>query len=318
MVHSGSPPGRRFALRAVAGLEIGAELPLIAGRPVVVGRVEGADLVIADGSVSRRHTRIQHKGGVIVVEDLDSTNGTYVNGLRVHRAEVKVGDRILIGPTVFEILSGPPPPPRASSPPPPLPPSPPRPPAPRGQTIEAAPWVKGVLDQVGLADLLQLFSQLRKSGTLVVTTAEDVGQVDLDAGAVRFARIEGIGGGSEKALFRMLCWEHGAFELQKLQPRGDAPRVTATTQDLLLEGFRELDELSRIGPALPRPEQALKPASESMPTLSVLDEVDREILRHAITASSFQAFLDASPLTDLESSLRVRGLIERGYLRVAE
>lgn len=315
MVHSGSPPGRRFALRAVAGLEIGAELPLIAGRPVVVGRVEGADLVIADGSVSRRHTRIEHKGGVVVVEDLDSTNGTYVNGLRVHRAEVKVGDRILIGPTVFEVLSGPPPPPRASSPPPP---PPPRKSAPRGQTIEASPWVKGVLDQVGLADLLQLFSQLRKSGTLVVTTAEDVGQVDLDGGAVRFARIEGISGGSEKALFRMLRWEHGAFELQKLQARGDAPRVTATTQDLLLEGFRQLDELSRVRPALPRPEQALKPANESMPTLSVLDEADREILRHAITAASFQAFLDASPLTDLESSLRVRGLIDRGYLRAAD
>ncbi|HET9598692.1 MAG TPA: FHA domain-containing protein, partial [Anaeromyxobacteraceae bacterium] len=70
-------PGRRlFALRVVAGPYRGAVVPLEQGRAVVIGRSAGADLVLDEEVMSRRHARIAWEDGAPVVEDLRSTNGT--------------------------------------------------------------------------------------------------------------------------------------------------------------------------------------------------------------------------------------------------
>ena len=64
---------------------------------VVIGRVAPADLVIDDSSLSRRHARVALEGDRIVVEDLGSTNGTWVNGRRIDRAELSVGAELVVG-----------------------------------------------------------------------------------------------------------------------------------------------------------------------------------------------------------------------------
>jgi len=64
---------------------------------LLVGRHRGCDIVLSDLSVSRRHARLIFRDGKWVVQDLDSTNGTIVNGRRVGRCEVRPGDRVFIG-----------------------------------------------------------------------------------------------------------------------------------------------------------------------------------------------------------------------------
>ena len=73
--------------------------------PVIVGRSPGADIVIGAGYVSGRHARFTLMGQNLFVEDLGSTNGTYVNGRPVSSQELRDGDRITIGMTnfVFEL-----------------------------------------------------------------------------------------------------------------------------------------------------------------------------------------------------------------------
>jgi pilus assembly protein CpaF len=69
-----------------------------------VGRVQGNDLMLPKGNVSKRHARLLHRDGRFIVTDLKSTNGTYVNGRKIAQATiVREGDKIYIGDFVLRI-----------------------------------------------------------------------------------------------------------------------------------------------------------------------------------------------------------------------
>src|ERR1700681_4108397 len=72
------------------------EVP-IGTRPVGIGRSPDNDLPVDNLAVSNHHARVFFEGGRLVVEDLDSLNGTFVNDLRVERATLHDGDSIWIG-----------------------------------------------------------------------------------------------------------------------------------------------------------------------------------------------------------------------------
>ncbi len=72
-------------------------VPLVAGQPVIIGRTRPSTLTLRDKSLSRRHARFERLDDDVWVEDLGSTNGTFVNGERVTRARVRVGDELLLG-----------------------------------------------------------------------------------------------------------------------------------------------------------------------------------------------------------------------------
>src|SRR5579883_2574966 len=70
----------------------------------IIGREKGCDLRIPSAEVSRRHCLLSYANGRLTVEDLDSSNGTYVNEVRVEgRAPVHAGDRLQIGPVIFTV-----------------------------------------------------------------------------------------------------------------------------------------------------------------------------------------------------------------------
>jgi hypothetical protein len=64
---------------------------------LLVGRHCSCDIVISDLSVSRRHARLVARDGRWILQDLASTNGTVLNGLRVGRCELRAGDRLQLG-----------------------------------------------------------------------------------------------------------------------------------------------------------------------------------------------------------------------------
>ena len=72
---------------------------------VLVGRLPECDIVVDDTLVSRMHARISVRGTSVVVEDLHSTNGIYVNGVRItHSAVLREGDRLLFGTTEISLF----------------------------------------------------------------------------------------------------------------------------------------------------------------------------------------------------------------------
>ena len=74
------------------------------GGECVVGRHPEATFVIDDHLVSRRHYRVFQQGGVWLVEDLGSTNGTLVNGRKVARQPLVDGDLIRAGSTEVQFV----------------------------------------------------------------------------------------------------------------------------------------------------------------------------------------------------------------------
>ncbi len=72
---------------------------------LLIGRLPECDVLLSDTLVSRMHARISVQGDSVVVEDLHSTNGVYVNGQRVgHSTVLCEGDRILIGTIQFSLF----------------------------------------------------------------------------------------------------------------------------------------------------------------------------------------------------------------------
>lgn len=71
---------------------------LVPGGIRTVGRASGADFIVDAALVSRVHCRLTSlPDGGLEVKDLQSTNGTYVNGTRVETARLSVGDRLGVG-----------------------------------------------------------------------------------------------------------------------------------------------------------------------------------------------------------------------------
>jgi hypothetical protein len=73
----------------------------IGDQPIVIGRLAECTIPINDPSASRRHAQISVENGAVYLTDLNSTNGTKVNGRRVERQRLGHGDLITIGTTSF-------------------------------------------------------------------------------------------------------------------------------------------------------------------------------------------------------------------------
>jgi pSer/pThr/pTyr-binding forkhead associated (FHA) protein len=152
--------GRRplvSSLTMAAGLRLvpasGAPIE-ISQDQVLVGREPTCDVVLTDGSVSRKHARLEKRGRIWAVVDQGSANGTFVDSQRVTETTLRSGQEVRFGSVAFRVdiegeeaaaatlltdvpeatvvhpAPGPPPRPAAPAPPPPAPPPPPvRPPA---------------------------------------------------------------------------------------------------------------------------------------------------------------------------------------------
>ena len=71
---------------------------LLPGEPKTIGRATGADFIVDAALISRVHCRLTVlPGGELELKDLESTNGTFVNGTRVETARVAPGDKIQVG-----------------------------------------------------------------------------------------------------------------------------------------------------------------------------------------------------------------------------
>jgi FHA domain len=105
-MHSASVgPGRdagmpKLRVQSAAGLQPGSAYDLSDG--ALLGRGEQADIQLDDGFASSRHARLVPQGDVMVLEDLGSTNGTYLNGEPLRGPQpLHAGDRIRIGDSEF-------------------------------------------------------------------------------------------------------------------------------------------------------------------------------------------------------------------------
>lgn len=102
-------------LRIVQGPGRGQVLPIPNGKPVTLGRSASASYAFDDPLLSRKHCAVECRRDMCRIVDLQSRNGTFVNGQRVGAVLLQTGDRIKIGGLLFEVAP-------VGAPPPPAPP----------------------------------------------------------------------------------------------------------------------------------------------------------------------------------------------------
>jgi len=100
------PKDERAYILFISGPLIG-KMCLLDQDETIIGRADDVDISINDSRISRHHLRILLSGGDAIIEDLGSTNGTFVNGKRVERRALKNGDKVHISSdTLFKFAVG--------------------------------------------------------------------------------------------------------------------------------------------------------------------------------------------------------------------
>lgn len=309
-------PGQQLALRFISGKYQGGEFPLTEGVPIIVGRSSDLDMVLVEEMVSRRHARIELRQGVVRVEDLGSTNGTFVNGERINHGSLAEGDRLLIGTSILKLVvvdeqqSGA----FAHRPAGSIRATPGKEPLARPTAQNTAVRMTGNLDEIPLPDLMQLLGTSKKSGTLVLHS-EKVGQLHLRNGEIIHATIGETKLPALKAAYRMLAWTRGTFALEG-EDEKTAATVHLTAQAFLMEGIRQMDELHNLMSKLPSLDARLGLSTPLRSPLQNLAQPQLEVLQAVISAPDLRSALDRSPRTDLETAQDVLMLLKNGYLEI--
>ncbi|MFB6264497.1 MAG: DUF4388 domain-containing protein [Bradymonadaceae bacterium] len=348
-----------YVLKFISGKYEGEEYPLEEGSEVEIGRSSELDMVLVEDMVSRRHARISATDGELEIEDIGSTNGTFVNGDKVQQASLETGDRILIGTSIIKLVD-------AERPlevstglesetaageemePSDLdgdddaerPTTRPDPDADRrgkaskeevespsssetGQQHHARTMkgsLSGLIEEVPLPDLLQLFSSSRKSGVLTVQRRSDLGRVYLRDGRVYYATInEDPDVSPHKAFYRMLRWEEGTFALE--QPDEEPSfedEIDESIENLLMEGMKQLDEIRNLGEDVPDYDDVLQVSQPLVPPLRNLSDELLDTLQLIFNYGRVSTVLNKSLASDLETLEDVVELRQGDYIEVDE
>src|SRR3954452_1148716 len=94
----------RLASRSQPGIERSMPLQppdVAAGERLILGREPSCHFVIADRSVSKRHAELERREDCWMIHDLDSRNGTRINGWRVREQRLRTGDMVELGGSTF-------------------------------------------------------------------------------------------------------------------------------------------------------------------------------------------------------------------------
>lgn len=307
------PTNPSYALRFISGKYQGGEFPLVKGREIVIGRSSELDMVLIEDMVSRRHASIGLNGDEISIADVGSTNGTFVNGEKIKRARLKEGDRILIGTSIIKLVSVDPASQISEA-------DAKNQLEKRGQmalnkTTSTSRAMSGSIEEIPLPDLLQLLSTSKRTGVLSLRGPTGNGQIYLRKGQIYYATVDdSYDMNPRKAAYRLLTWDRGTFELDSAEEKTFLDEVKDSTEGLLMEGMRLLDEFKRVEEDLPARNAQLTIPQPLTAPLTALKPEQLEIFQIVLNGGGLQAVLDRSKLSDADAAVALIELIKKDYI----
>jgi DNA-binding response OmpR family regulator len=176
--------------------------------------------------------------------------------------------------------------------------------------------LSGSLEDMGTVDLLQTFEVSRKSGVARISHNRHEAQIFFRDGKVVDAELGRLRG--EEAVYRALIWSSGSFEVE-FRPVSNEDVIPTSTQGLLMEGMRRVDEWGRL--------------LEQLPSLTTIFEIDHEqlverlneipdelngILRLFDGKRALMDVVDDSPFEDLSTLSTISKLYFEGLLIVSD
>jgi hypothetical protein len=302
----------RFALRFISGKYQGGEFPIRMNREIIIGRSSDLDMVLVEDMVSRRHAKITSTEAEVYIQDLGSTNGTFVNGEKISRSRLNEADRILVGTSIMKVVGADE---RSYS----------QTEAEARRRLEAGAQrqstagrpMSGVIEEIPLPDLLQLLSTSRKSGVLTIASRAGIGKIYMRKGQIYFAAInDNFAIKPQKAIYRMLTWSTGTFELEPSVEMQVMEEVQESTEALLMEGVRLLDEYRQIEASVPPVDAALAVPTPLAGRLRDLSPVELDVFQLVLDHGQVQSVLDHYQGSDLEAAQVLIGLLRREFVVV--
>lgn len=213
-------------------------IPVGYSREITAGRHQKNDLVLPHNEVSRFHASFKVRGQSVTLEDLGSSNGVLINGVRKTRHRVSVGDRVQIGPYQLLIKEPNDYQPRDTS----------EDDDDLNKTRTAPAFaafseenvaLSGNIQDTPLQELIQGFEFNQKTGTLVVIHRNMFGWFGVKSGQPHTAGFQDKTGST--ALYEMLSFKDGRFTFYNTEPEGDR-EISLTITGILLNYGRLNDE----------------------------------------------------------------------------
>lgn len=291
---------------------------------IALGRHDANDLQLVSRTVSNFHAEVIHDEGRLVLRDLESTNGTFVNDQRVDEIELKPGDRIRLGnhvltvhleqgngnqeeffrfqrhPDYFDvgvrgnIISL------------------------RAGTQKAVQTLRAVdPHDLSLPDLLKILTTGSRSLTLALSKGPEGGHVYIRKDKIVHAKY-GMAGG-EKALYRFFGWQKAVYEIQGFPASPAVPRTIALPTDtLIVEGMRQIEELAKLITQLPPLEVPLLLKEDCSLPVSAHSSAEIQIYQDIIRHETIAKVLEETTLTDCRALRLIHALIRKGVFAVSE
>ena len=177
--------------------------------------------------------------------------------------------------------------------------------------------LSGTIAEVPLPDLIQLFSTSKKTGTLVINQDNVVAKLHLDRGRLVYAQISDSPGlDPTKAIYRLLAWEDGTFELLGPEAKRFPDQINMPTEHILMEGLRQLDELRHMQAKLPPMDAVVSVPRPLEARLRDLEDGELDVFQLVLSSSTVQEVLDGATASDLDAASILAKLIKREYVAV--
>lgn len=183
------------------------------------------------------------------------------------------------------------------------------------QTRPGPVHLAGHSEQLAIPDVIQLLSLNKRSGTLHIR-GRSVGRIFFREGKILNAETRSLKG--RKALFRIVTWPEALFEFEPGEPgRPAEPALEGSTSSVLMESFKQFDELHQLAKRLPNLDERLRATRKKESELGALTTTQRIILRAAAGGGATLAeIIDSVPDDDLVAYTFIEELIGRGALEV--
>jgi pSer/pThr/pTyr-binding forkhead associated (FHA) protein len=299
-----------WAFRFISGRYQGSEFPLESGKEFVVGRASNTDMVLMEDMVSRKHAKIAVTGDEILIQDLGSTNGTFVNGEKVKQAKLKDGDRVLIGTSILKLV-------RQEAPGVPTM----RAQEPARSSQEAVSTLRprslqGDISEQGLPSLVQLLVTSKQSGVLTIQGPR-TGRLFFREGHLLQSTVDGAGPLSgKKALYRIFTWAQGGFMLESLP--GEVQReFDEPTEMIVADALKQSEEARRARERLPTGVMRFELTRPLKAPLKDLSPKRLDTLQLVINVGELESILDKNPVSDVDTYRHLLFLLQKEYIQGA-
>ena len=281
---------------------------------VSLGRHHTNDVQLRSNRVSNYHAEILNEVDGLMLRDMGSTNGTFVNDESVRLQRINTGDRISVGNfliTVRLIHRG------------------------RVASEIANPFSVGTIGNIlpfqrnvsathltvsrdrldtTLPDLLLQLATHNATAMVVIRNQNEVGRIYFDDGQIVHCEKGSVS--KAKALHRVLAQQKGRYEILEFPSDASVPTTIAgQTELIVLEAMQQIEALERLTTQLPPLVYEIALDEECSKPINSLSPDEIEIYQHLIRYQTIVKVMEESQFTDFTILRLIHGLLARGFFR---